>query len=117
MHGVTQLSNQDLFRALLSDTMDLMSGFVLPIPIPRELIRVLYEKMKKNPVNKYLNKDYDQLIAYYKQDEDKLLSLSFNNETEFLPQLVVIDNKSEPFDVDRFCINFNSTVFALVEGL
>ena len=117
MHGVTQFSNQDLFRALLSDTMDLMSGFVLPIPIPRELIRVLYEKMKKNPVNKYLNKDYDQLIAYYKQDEDKLLSLSFNNETEFLPQLVVIDNTTEPLDVDRFRIKFNSTVFELDEGL
>lgn len=112
---VDNLTNEDIFRALLSDSVDIMAGMVVPIPFPRELIRVIYERMRQSPVNKFINTDHGELLRYYDDNTIRYLELTFNNETEYLPQHLVIDNTIEQLSAEHFIFKFDSAVFELPE--
>lgn len=107
------MSSEDIKRALISDSLDFITSFALPIPIPTKLIGVLYEKMRKNPINRFLNIELDELIAYYHNEKDNLLKLTFNNKTEPLPQKLVLDNTEEQLNSKYFIFRFESSVFEL----
>lgn len=107
-------TKDDLLNAIFDDSMSILSSF---LPIPKESIKWFYDRMKKNPINQFLKIDNEAIQHFYKNDSLNLLELQFNNEREYLPQHVVIDNTIDQLDVSRFVFKFNENVFELSEGI
>lgn len=100
----------NFFDALFDDTFNYVNNI---IPIPKELIKWGFNKMRLNPNNKYLDVNFERILDFYKQDRDALLKLEYNGETEYLPQYVEIDNTDMQLEMKDFIFDFTNEVFQL----
>lgn len=105
---------EEFVGAVIEDSLNIASTV---IPIPRELIKWLLKKMEKNPTNKYLNTDYDRILDFYNKEKNNLLTLNYNNETEYLPQYLQIDNTKNSLEMNQFVFKFSKEVYYLPDEI
>lgn len=104
----------ELLKAIMNDSLNVINSY---FPVPSESILWLYSRMKKNPVNQYLDLNRGSIRNYYTDQENKKLNLYFNNETEVLPQYLEIDNTINHLDMSHFIFEFEESVFELPSGI
>lgn len=112
--GGINMMAESFLDALVDDSLNLASNFV---PLPTELMKWVFKKMKKNPNNKFLDVNFERILQYYQAERSNLLQLNFNNEIEYLPQLLEIDNTSQAFGMNQFMFDFNEEVYQLPESM
>lgn len=99
--------DEELMKAIFNDSINVLNIF---IPIPKESISLLYDRMKNSPLNKFLDYNDEKILNYYAEEKSQL-TLLFNNGIKVLPQYLEIDNTFNHKQMDHFIFNFNDQVF------
>lgn len=103
------MTGDNFLQAAISDLLNVTNSIFFPIP--KETIKWAFKRLTNNPMNKYLNTDYEELLQFYDVDALNLLELSYNDISEPLPQQLVIDNTVQNLNPSHFIFTFDSTVF------
>ncbi|MFS0750390.1 hypothetical protein [Oceanobacillus sp. 1P07AA] len=103
------MPKEELISALKSDSLNVLNSIV---PVPQELIKYAFKRIKNNKVHKYTNLNYQELLDFYYNESESIIDLQLSSSHNMkIPQCLIIDNTWKRYDLEKFRFNFIGSTF------